>query len=249
MSVAEVETESTPDNPLAILQSALERGTDPAKLEKLMDLAARWKSERAAEQFAGAMNEAQAVMPCIVKDKENTFTKKRYASLENVNTIIRPIYTRHGFSLTFGTEESKRPDHVLVVCDVAHIGGCTRRYHLECPMDSDGMKGGSNKSNIQAMGSTVSYARRYLAVMIFNLTIADEDVDGNAADALDTITEAETLEVEDALTDSKANRERFLQWCHDGGHLVKGERKVSSIRAKSLAAVIDTLNRKKAGAK
>jgi hypothetical protein len=252
MSTALVESEpepavrrGPPDSPLAILQAALERGTDPDKLEKLMDLADRWKSDRAAEAFAAAMNEVQRVIPCVVKDRDNPFTKSRYATLENVNTAIRPVYARHGFSLSYGTDDSKLADHMRVVCDVSHVGGCTRRYHLDCPVDGAGMKGGANKSGAQAMGSTITYARRYLMLMIFNVTVADQDLDGNATDALDAITEAEALEVEDLLADTKANRVKFLEWCSTAGHLIPGERLVANIRAKSLAAVLAILNPKK----
>lgn len=235
-----------PDDPLAMLSAALQSGQDPAKLEKLMDLAERWKADRAAEQFAGAMNECQKLMPCVVKDALNKHTSSTYARLETVQTTIRPVYTQEGFSLSYGTEDSKLDGHVRVVCDVRHVGGHKERYTLDAPLDGAGMKGSSNKTGIQATGSTISYARRYLLMMIFNLTVADQDTDGNALDALDTITEAEGLEVEDLITDSKADRERFLEWCEKGRHLVPGERLVSNIRKKSLAAVIDTLNRKKA---
>jgi hypothetical protein len=35
-----------PHDPLAMLAAALQSGHDPAKLEKLMDLADRWRSSR-----------------------------------------------------------------------------------------------------------------------------------------------------------------------------------------------------------
>jgi hypothetical protein len=85
--------------------------------------------------------------------------------------------------------------------------------------------------------------------MIFNVTVADQDLDGNAADALDTITEAEALQVEDLLIDSKADRDRFLEWAEKAGHLIPGERAVANIRKKRLAAVLDALNRKRGAAK
>lgn len=240
-----------PHDPLAMLAAALQSGHDPAKLEKLMDLADRWRVQQAEAAFNAAMNAAQAEMPCVVKDRENTFTKSRYATLETVMAAIKPVYTRHGFSLMYAEEDSPLADHVRIVCHVKHVAGHTVRTMLNMPIDSAGMKGGSNKSGAQAMGSTVSYGRRYLALMIFNVTVANEDIDGNAADALDTITEAEALQVEDLLIDSKADRDRFLEWADKAGHLTPGGRAVGNIRKKRLAAVLDTLSRKKkeAGAK
>jgi hypothetical protein len=48
-------------------------------------------------------------MPCVVKDRDNPFTKSRYATLENVNTVIRPVYTQHGFSLSYGRRTARSP--------------------------------------------------------------------------------------------------------------------------------------------
>lgn len=241
------------DNPLAMLGAALASGQDPAKLEKLMDLADRWKASQAAEAFATALNLVQSEMPCVVKDGKNTHTQARYATLENVQTVIRPVYSRHGFSLSYGTEDSKLADHVRVVCDVSHVGGCTRRYHLDCPMDGTGAKGGSNKTGVQAVGSSISYARRYLTLMIFNITVANEDVDGNAADALDTITEADCLDVEGLLADKQVDYARFLEWGRTAGVFIpNAEPAVRNIGKKNLAKVLDILNRKpdrKGGAK
>jgi hypothetical protein len=51
------------------------------------------------------------------------------------------------------------------------------------------------------------------------------------------------------LIDSKADRDRFLEWADKAGHLIPGERRVENIRKKRLAAVLDALNRKRGAAK
>jgi hypothetical protein len=53
-----------------------------------------------------------------------------------------------------------------------------RKYHLDGALDDAGKDGTKNKTGIQAMGSTVSYLRRYLVCMIFNVS-TDDDNDGN----------------------------------------------------------------------
>lgn len=236
-------------NPIAMLNQLIQQGTDVDKLGKLMDLAERWKADQAASEFAAALNECQQVMPCVVKDRTNEFTKSKYATLENVNSIIKPVYTRHGFSLSYGMADSPVEGCIRVVCDVAHTGGHTRRYHLDCPSDTAGAKGGSNKTGVQGLGSTVTYARRYLALMIFNVTVADQDMDGNAAENFDTITEAEVLEVEDEINDRAVDRVRFLDWCEKAGVLANNERKIEAITRKGLAKVLHILRMKKASAR
>jgi hypothetical protein len=240
--------QSCADNPLVLVRMAIENGADPDKMEKLLDLARNWKAGQAAEAFAIALNAAQSAMPCVVKDKANSHTNSKYASLETVQTVMRPVYTLNGFSLSYGTEDSKLEGHLRVICDLSHVGGCTRRYHLDCPIDGAGMRGSSNKTGVQAMGSTISYARRYLMLMIFNVTVADQDIDGRASDALDTITEEDCLQIEELILDKKVDVKRFLQWCADGRFFVGSnpEWLVKNIAKKHLAQVLDTLNRKAA---
>lgn len=63
-----------------------------------------------------------------------------------------------------------------------HVGGHCKRYEGDFPLYKAGAKGNDNKTAIQATGSTFSYARRYLTYLIFNLTVADEDTDGNGTE-------------------------------------------------------------------
>ena len=60
-----------------------------------------------------------------------------------------------------------------------HEAGHTKRYHVDLPIDSTGIKGSVNKTGVHANGSTYSYARRYLTMMIFNVVLTNEDNDGN----------------------------------------------------------------------
>ena len=62
------------------------------------------------------------------------------------------------------------------------LGGYTRRYHIDMPADGKGAKGGDVMTRTHATGSAVSYGKRYLLIMIFNLTMGGEyEDDGNAA--------------------------------------------------------------------
>jgi hypothetical protein len=53
------------------------------------------------------------------------------------------------------------------------------------PLDNVGMKGTANKTNVHATGATNSYARRYLTLMIWNLTTED-DIDAQKRPAKGT---------------------------------------------------------------
>lgn len=197
-------------NPMTLLQSALEKGVTPDELRQWMDLRDRWVKEQAEAQFAQAMNACQLEMPDVVKDANNPFLKSKYAKQESVNRAIRPVYTAHGFSLSYTSEPSPINGYVRIHCDCSHVGGCTKRYSGDFAVDGTGMKGGSNMNAIQGMGSTFSYARRYLALLIFNISIVDEDTDGGPPPTRITPDQIDWLEK--LLEDSGADRSKFLKW-------------------------------------
>lgn len=184
-------------NPLALIQTAIDKGVDAEQLSKLMDLQERFERNQAERAFAYAMNRCQKSMPVVVKDAVNSHTQSRYARLETINDAIKPIYTEEGFSVSFGEDKSEVADSIRLYADVSHTGGLTKRYYGDFPIDGAGLKGGQNKTGIQAKGSTIAYGRRYLHLMIWNLTVANEDVDGNPAG--DTINRGQLEELHDLL--------------------------------------------------
>jgi hypothetical protein len=200
-------------DPLSLLQLAIDRGCDPDRLDKLLALQERWERTRAEEAYNLAMNECQAEMPSIVKDRKNMHTSSTYATYESLNAAIRPIYTRHGFSLSFGEEPGTAKEGLIrVYADVMHRGGCTRRHRGDFALDLAGAKGTTNKTPIQATGSTLSYAKRYLCKGIFALAETDEDDDGQAAAAV--ITGDQIGELNDLIEKTGTDLGRFLSWAN-----------------------------------
>lgn len=136
------------------------------------------KSERA---FNDAMLQAQSAIPPITRDAFNKHTQSKWAKLEKISRIADPVIRQNGFTLSYGMATSPLPDHYRVVCDVSHRDGHVRRYEADVGMDHKGPKGEGNKSLAQGSGSSVTYARRYLKVMIFDIVIEGEDNDGNGS--------------------------------------------------------------------
>ena len=151
----------------------------PDALEKFIALQERVLDRNAKQAYAASMSAAQKEMAqvTIVKDAENSQTNSKYAKLGNIIKAIGPIYTKHGLSLEFGTESPTIENTIRIVCDVTHELGYSKRYELDMPLDNAGLKGTVNKTGPHAFGSSVSYARRYLTLMIFNLALLDEDDD------------------------------------------------------------------------
>lgn len=172
------------DAVLAIIaQASRDPQVDVAKLQILLEMRERVMAKEAETAFAQSMRLAQSEMVPVVRDAQNNHTQSRYARLETVDAGIRPVYTKFGFSLTFDAPESEA-DGVTVCCSVLHDRGHVKPYRLKGALDTTGAKGTSNKTDIQGLGSALTYLRRYLTLMIFNVVVVNEDNDGNGSEKL-----------------------------------------------------------------
>ena len=167
------------------LVSMIERAArDPAididKLDRLLAMHDSMRAQQAEQAFNDAMAAAQGEMEPVKRDCDNPQTRSKYASFAALDRAIRPIYSRHGFGVSFNTQ-APRSGQPLEIGVVAYVTGHghTRVYSIDMPTDGKGARGGDVMTRTHATGSGVSYGRRYLMQMIFNL--ATEDDDGNAA--------------------------------------------------------------------
>lgn len=185
---------------------------DVGKLERLLDLQERYKLRQAEIAFNTAMQAAQAEMPIVLRDAKNAQTNSRYARLETVSRAMNPVITRHGFAMSFGTDISPLPEHYRITCELSHAAGFTRRYHADIPVDGVGMKGATNKTLTHALGSTLSYERRYLKLMIFGVATADDD-DGSSASLRPRLSDQQVAEleahIEEVVAQLGSNPERY----------------------------------------
>jgi hypothetical protein len=163
----------------ALTEAATNPNVDVVKLDALLSMHERMQAKQAEQAFADAMNRAQSEMTRISADAFNTSTRSNYVTYGKLDAVLRPIYVKHGFSLSFDTLESEAAGLVRVACYVSHIGGHTRTYRADVPSDGKGAKGGDVMTKTHAFGSGTSYGMRYLLRMIFNVAVGEEDDDGN----------------------------------------------------------------------
>ena len=179
-SVQEPRELAAQPTPMELLQVAIEKDIDTDKLEKLMELQERYEANQARKLFAEAMHACQEEMPMVIRDAENKKTGSKYAKIENIQEAVRPIYSRYGFSLSYGEGETPVDGFKRTLCDVRHSAGHVEQYHLDLPIDGIGAKGNpiGNMNPVQGCISTTTYGQRRLLCMIFNITVAGEDFDG-----------------------------------------------------------------------
>ncbi len=169
--------------PTTILNIIDRASRDPSvdidKMERLIAMQERVQSRQAQVEYDNAMRAAQEGMTRIRADADNPQTRSKYATYGALDRAIRPAYTANGFSLSFGTGAAPA-DCVRVECCIAHIGGHREMRHIDMPADGKGAKGGDVMTKTHATGAAVTYGKRYLLNMIFNIAIGNDD-DGNGA--------------------------------------------------------------------
>ncbi len=170
---------TTPEEDLDafIMRASTDPKFDTAKLKEMLDMRRALHRERQEREFFVAFHAAKAEMPIVVKDGRNPATKSSYPKLETISKVVDPIAHKHGFSASYGTADSPLPGHYRIVCDLLHVGGHSRRYFADIPADNTGQKGEKNKSDTHGAGSSMSYGRRYIKVLMYDLVIAGEDTD------------------------------------------------------------------------
>jgi hypothetical protein len=157
-----------------IERAAANPQVDVVKLEKLLDMQERIFEKNAEIAFNGAMAEMQAELPVV---RENGVIEipgrkaTRYAKFEDINEVVKPVLQRHGFAVSFriNSENNK----VRVTGILAHRAGHREETSMELPVDTSG-----SKNPVQAVGSSVSYGKRYVMEALLNLTSRGQDDDG-----------------------------------------------------------------------
>jgi hypothetical protein len=150
---------------------------DVDKLQRMMTMQEELEKRQAATRYNEAMSLAQGEMTRISKDSANPITRSKYASLEALDEAIRPIYTRYGFSVSFNDETpDDRPDWLRLIAYVS-CGSETRKFTKWIPVSTTGIRGQTAMTPTHASIASVTYGRRALLKMIWNL--AEEDTDGN----------------------------------------------------------------------
>jgi hypothetical protein len=217
-----------------IERAARDPAVDMDKLERLLAMRERQEMRAAEQAFAEAMTKAQAEMRAVATDANNPQTRSRYASYMALDKATRPIYTRHGFALSFNTDVGPTPDILIVGCSVLHSAGYTRHYSVPMPADGKGAKGGDVMTKTHATGAAMTYGQRYLLKMIFNIAVG-EDTDGNGAGG--AITEQQGERLKALIVEAGADIGKFLAWA--------GAESISDIPASRFAAAVRMLEAKR----
>jgi len=148
----------------------LNQDADMDKLDKMLDMQERILNRNAKQAFTADLAAMQAELPLVGKLGEG-HNKAKYARLEDINEAIRPTLQKYGFAVTFRTKQGEKT--LTVTAILSHRMGHSEETDLILPLDTSG-----SKNAVQAVGSTISYGKRYALSLLLNISTGD-DVDGN----------------------------------------------------------------------
>lgn len=160
---------------------AKDPAVDVEKLQKLIELQERIMRHQAKSAFDAAFARMAPKLPEI--DEHGKILVKgqvrsTFAKLEDIHKVIKPILSEHGFAIRHRTEWPADKNVIRVVGILSHEQGHSEESIFEAPPDVSEFR-----SDIQSMGSTVSYGRRYSTIDLLNLTTRGVDKDGQKPEA------------------------------------------------------------------
>lgn len=155
---------------------ARDPNVDVDKLERLISMQERIMRHNAEAAFNQAFVKLQKDIPAIRESKAGDSGKWHYAPLEDIVNVVRPILSRHGFTLSHKTEFPD-PKSVKVIGILTHEQGHARQSEFLSAADPSG-----SKNAIQALGSSVSYGKRYTVKDLLLIVTSEEDDDGASSE-------------------------------------------------------------------
>jgi len=194
---------------LAMIDKLISRPDVPVeKIQQMLDMHLGLKAEQAKAAYYAAYASMQPNLPTVVERGaiKNKYggVQSRYALWEDVIETISPTLAKYGFALSFRTEQ---PEGRLRVTGVlAHCEGHAEETTLELPLDTSG-----SKNPVQAVGSSVSYGKRYTAFALLNVATRGEDDDGQTAASRDTITDDEADQLFELIAETESDIDKFLK--------------------------------------
>ena len=172
--------------PMQMIQVAFQKALDAGGVEalavadRILEQMAKQRDYEDREAFTAALRRIQDELKPIAKRGENKQTHSKYAEAEDIDNAIDGLLAKEGMTLSFEPRSSDKENEIIIV-GILSLGAYSREYALPIPVDGKGPKGDGVMSRVHAVGSGVTYGKRYIKNMIFNLRFKEKDDDGNQA--------------------------------------------------------------------
>jgi hypothetical protein len=189
---------------LAVIERvATSPDADLAKLEKMIELQERVLDRNAKQAFAAAIAAMQAEIPEVV-ERGKAHNNTRYANFEDINAAVRPVLQKYGFAITFRIKQLEGSIKVTAV--LSHREGHSEETDIVLPSDASG-----SKNAVQAVGSSVSYGKRYTMSALLNIATRGEDDDAAGAVAVKKVTEFQARAIRERVAKAPTHVKAWMK--------------------------------------
>lgn len=169
-----------------LLKAVTDPLVDVAKARAIEEMIERRRAAHAKSLFIKDYIALQSELPEINRDGKIVIEgkpgkagqKTPYATFPNLYREIKPILQKHHFGFVTQPDVGKDGIGIIVRGRLIHDGGHEIDGVLPLPLETSG-----SKNNLQGVGSSLSYGRRYLAILLCQIITSaaeDADLDGNA---------------------------------------------------------------------
>lgn len=232
---------AAPMNVLAVIErAATNPDVDIDKMRALLEMHEHVLKRNAETAFNAAFAEMQSELPEITENgqiKIGEQVRSKYALFEDINDAVKPILQKHGFAVTFKTHTEAKS--VTVTGILMHREGHRESTDMMLEADTSGSKNG-----VQSIGSSVSYAKRYVLSALLNITTRGEDDDGargNIQRVSDDQVATLTALIEELGKEKEANTKAFCTYFRI--------EKVADLPASKYQDAVKALHKKRAAGK
>ena len=197
-----------PGQIMTLIERAIDKGTDPASLEKLVDLADRVMRRRAELDFHRDLVEFQRLVPDIARtdvvDYVSSSGKRvtfKYADFDTMRKAIDPVAQEFGFGLTFSS--TMQGAYLVRRCTLLHRNG--HSISSESPITTANNNPGMSEQQKFAAAETSASRRALASVLGLNLTEVDSGSEHDAG----PISEEQAVTLQQLCEEVKADMVRF----------------------------------------
>lgn len=151
----------------------------------------------------------------IAKDSNNPFFKSKYATLDSIQEHIKPLLEL--FNLVISQPTKVNEYGTFVETTVYHVPSGESLSSVFPVV--------TTKATAQDYGSAVTYAKRYSLSGLLNITIQDEDDDGNAASVATSSKQTAVTDDKPWLNESNPSWDKILEALGNGTRTIDDLRK------------------------
>jgi hypothetical protein len=165
----------------------------------------------------------------LVKDGRS-MGKYAFTTIENMDTILRPLLAKHGFAISFASVDNKES---ITITGTLSGWGWERTSTYTLPPDA-----GPGRNALQARGSSRRYAKRYIVDDLVNVVRKGKDDD--ARGAMEALIDAKQIkELVDLIKATATDEAVFVKT------MVSGAETLQDIRQRDFPRLIMALREKK----